>query len=76
MAGRVVIYSTGMFCCSVCAPQDMTGEEVAADVRLHHLPAGTEGGWRLSGDKAFADGTPIPSVCEHDASRRHWLLEA
>jgi hypothetical protein len=71
----VQVYAHGMFCASVCAPGDMTGPEVAAEAE-RCSPSGTEGGWMVSSDTTFKGGQPMPCVCEHDASRKHWLLDA
>lgn len=70
----VLVYSTGLICCSVCAPGDMDSEAVAAAVNREH-PAGTEGGWSVSEDQTFRTGQPNPCTCEDEPSRRHWLME-
>lgn len=69
---RVHVYKEGLLCASVCAPAEMTGEEVAAEM----LPSGTSHGkWCVSDEKTFAGGEPMPCPCEQDPSRRHWLLD-
>ncbi len=71
----VIIYANGLLSCSVCAPKRFTAEEVEADVNAQS-PAGTEHGWRISKDKAFASGAPNP--CEYNdpgSDRLHWLMD-
>jgi len=71
--GQISVYSNGVVCCSVCAPATMSGEEVARRTNLVN-PAGTRGGWSVSTERTFADGTPMPAACNTDPGRRHWLL--
>lgn len=71
----VQVYSHGMFCASVCAPGDMAPADVAAEAE-RCMPSGTDGGWQVSAETQFRGGQSMPCVCEHDASRKHWLLEA
>lgn len=70
----VEIYKVGLLCCSVCAPVEMTPEEVEREVN-DKSPSGTTNGWTISTDKAFADGTPIPAPCNMGGGRQHWLLD-
>lgn len=70
----VTVYSMGVVCCSVCAPADMDGDAVAAEVNRAH-PSGTESGWSVSQDETFRTGQPNPCACEADPSRRHWLMD-
>jgi len=71
----VSVYAKGAFSCSVCAPGDWPAEQVQAEVNRIYL-CGTEKGWTVSDDRAFATGQPMPCVCESDATRKHWLLDA
>lgn len=71
----VAVYKRGPFCCSVCAPEHMTGEEVAREVEAGS-PAGTGAGWTISTNPTFATGQPNPCPCEQTPGRRHWLLDA
>ena len=69
----VTVYSSGLVCCSVCAPADMALDDVLSAVNLHN-PTGLSHGWVLSEDKEFADGTPMPADCNTDPTRKHYLL--
>jgi hypothetical protein len=71
---EVHIYANGIFSCSVCAPKDMAREEVERKVNLAN-PAGTQRGWLVSDDKAFASGESNPCTCDQDEGRQHWLLD-
>lgn len=71
----VVVYATGLLCCSVCAPATMERDAVELAVNAAH-PCGIEQGWLISNDPTFKDGTPIPATCNADPARRHWLLDA
>lgn len=70
---QIVIYSWGLIHCSVCAPTEMSLEEVLTLVNAKN-PTGTSYGWGLDAKGEFADGTPNPCICEHDPERRHYLL--
>jgi hypothetical protein len=72
---RVKVYSWSLFYCSVCAPKEMTAEDVEAETNLI-LICGTTKGWTISDEGKFSNGAPMPSECESDGSRRHWLLIA
>jgi hypothetical protein len=67
--GDVEIYTMGLCHASLCAPVEMSRE----DVLRHAGPSGTSGGWVIS-DEPFADGAPNPSPCEREPGRQHWLL--
>ena len=69
---KVYVYSAGFVHCSVCAPAEMTPEEVASAVNLEQ-PTGISSPWEVSSDPEFADGSPNPAPCSR-AGRRHWLL--
>lgn len=70
----VVVYKSGLFSCSACAPAAMTSTDVEAQVRMTHL-CGTERGWRISEDKKFSGGQPVPCSCDTYYDRKHWLLD-
>jgi hypothetical protein len=82
---RVTIYSAGPLSMSVCAPSEMSAEEVLADVEAQH-PCGTEHGWGVSSDEWMTwdkerdekvkTGRVGPIPCEQDSGRTHWLLTA
>lgn len=67
---EVNIYSWGLVFASVCAPRDMTQEEVEDAVNRQH-PTGLDHGWKVA-DEPFRTGESNP----HDAGDcgRHWLL--
>lgn len=69
--------NAGLFC-SVCAPNDLTADDVAADVNL----AGKDitamkpanGVWRVEDVAKFRDGPSSPSPCNIYSHRQHWFL--
>lgn len=69
----VLVYVSGLVCCSVCAPADMSIEEVERVVNLEN-PTGISSGWSVSDDETFADGTPMPAPCEKVPGRVHYLM--
>lgn len=71
---KIDIYSEGLFTMSVCAPRDMTIEEVEQRVNILNSP-GTKNGWRKSKDPTFKEGSPNPCVCNNNLERLHWLLD-
>lgn len=77
--GRVMeveVYSRGIVHCSVCAPPEMSGDEVASHVE-YATPAGTDLGWQVSKDATFSDGVTLNGgIVEcHNGKTRHWLLD-
>lgn len=73
MTKRVVIYSTGVCHCSVCAPGDMPIEEIVEQVNDRH-PTGIESRWEHSSDSTFHGGAPNPCQCDLDGARMHYLM--
>jgi len=81
----VIVYSVGLFYSSVCAPSDMSREDVAAAVNEQDADslrgvdlakyAGHTPQWVVSEDTNFRTGQTNPCPCEDDPSRKHWLLE-
>lgn len=70
----VIIYSKGLFNCSVCAPKDMNIKDVTHAVNLQN-PSGTTNGWVLSDDKTFRQGGQMPGPCDkHPDTRIHYLF--
>jgi hypothetical protein len=69
---KVIIYSEGIFYCSVCADASLTPEEVQARVNLERHP-GTTAGWVIA-DEPFRCGAPNPSPCNEHEGRLHYLL--
>ena len=74
MNKAVHIYGLGLCVASVCAPAEMSPEEVAAAVSIVE-PTGLDHGWTPSADATFRTGQPNPSTCDMDESRKHHLLE-
>lgn len=66
------VYSTGLVHCSVCAPSDISAEEIVREVNLHS-PTGISSAWQLS-DESFADNEPNPHPCERASERMHYLM--
>lgn len=70
----VIVYSTGIVSCSVCAPADMPPAEVAAEVNMTQ-PTGISSDWKISEEATFASGDPHPSPCDkYPEQRTHRLL--
>jgi hypothetical protein len=71
---EVVVYSRGLFNCSVCAPKEMDVNDVTNAVNVQY-PAGTTNGWVLSEDKTFKQGGPMPGPCDQNPETRiHYLF--
>lgn len=70
MSSKVTIYGNGLVFCSVCAPKDMSKEELAKEVNLQN-PSGVLP-WGISEEK-FADGTDNPHQCEK-SENLHYLF--
>jgi len=70
---EALIIHEGLCYLTACAPKEMTGPEVEADIRRQAI-AGTSAGWRLSDDRTFSGGQPNPCECDQDGSRKHWLF--
>ncbi len=73
-AGDIYLYRVGGLSMSVCAPESLTGEQVAAAVNRHY-ECGTEHGWQIAPDKTFKGGEPNPCVCEETPDRKHWFID-
>lgn len=69
---EITIYSSGLVCCSVCAPAGMDREVVERRVNVA-APTGISSRWRVS-DEDFNTGHPNPTPCEQDSTRLHYLL--
>lgn len=69
----VDVYAAGLLTCSVCAPADMTIEEVVAEVNAIN-PTGISSQWQHSEEPTFKTGQPNPTVCEQDPDCRHYLM--
>ena len=75
--GRVIIYSLGIFSCSVCADKELTHAEVCEVV--NNLEP-VSGDWHPSKDEYFharsgESAYKVGCVCEINRNRRHWLME-
>lgn len=76
MTDDVVVYTSSLLSCSVCAPKDMPIEEVVKAAERSH-PCGSAKGWTKSADATFAGGEPNPCPCNvFNEERQHWLLDA
>jgi len=81
----VHVYRNGLDVCSVCAPGEMTSEQVAEAVNVQDGQAlsgaglehrvGTTPQWHVSDDKTFKGGETNPCPCNDMPARKHWLLE-
>jgi hypothetical protein len=66
----VNIYSNGVVHCSVCAPADMSREEVERAVNAQN-PTGLDTGWKVS-DEPFRTGEANPHLAGDCG--QHWLM--
>jgi hypothetical protein len=71
---HVVVYELGPVHCSVCAPVEMTADEIEKSVNMAH-PVGADTRWHISDEAKFADGLPHPRPCDQDSTRIHRLLD-
>ena len=75
----VEIYRNSGFTMSVCAPAEMTAEEVLAEVERQE-PCGAFAGWHISteewldGDPKMPTGKVGPIPCNDGPERTHWLI--
>lgn len=69
---KVIIYSTGLVYCSVCAPKDFTAKEVE-DAVNEQDPLLGDSRWIVSSED-FKDGSKNPHICEKDDKKLHYLL--
>jgi hypothetical protein len=69
----VVVYAIGLVHASVCAPIEMSKEEIATAVNMQE-PAGTENGWKIDEHPEFHNGQPNPCECNLDPGKLHWLM--
>lgn len=69
---EVTFYSKGIVVhLSVCAPEAMTGEEVAE--RANKMQPTGVGPWEVA-EEAFRTGEPNPAPCNTEPGHKHWLL--
>lgn len=78
---KVSVYSSGAGYCSVCAPNDMSIEEITEQVNILN-PTGIESKWKLSEDPTFhkkvdyVEPAPNPCPCDQQPeTRKHYLFE-
>lgn len=68
------IYAVGVCYCSVCAPSDMSKEDVEIWVNTQN-PTGIKSKWKIS-DENFNSGEEngFINICDGKETR-HWLLD-
>lgn len=69
----IEIYAKGLVCCSVCASKGLSKGQIEEMVNEEN-PTGIDSEWKISKDKEFTSGEPMPSQCEHFPDRIHYLL--
>lgn len=69
---KVVIYKEHMLCLAVCAPKEMSKEELTKMVNDLNR-SGTSAGWVVPDGKEF-QGHENPCVCEKDSTRLHYVM--
>lgn len=71
MMSEFTIYAIGICSASVCS--SLPAEEVKK--RMSAEPTGVSSPWQLAEDDAFADGTPMPCLCnEMPETHKHYLF--
>lgn len=73
MTAMISFIAIGPITCSVCAPADLSTEDVERLTNEKH-PTGISSKWSISEAKTFATGEPNPCPCEKGSTRKHWLL--
>lgn len=68
----VVIYSSGLCYCSVCADANIELSQLTESVNRQH-PTGIKSDWELA-EESFSTGEPNPCECPDDESRIHILI--
>lgn len=71
---EVIVYSSGLCFCAVCAPADMSIDELTQLVNIQN-PTGISSRWQLSDTDVFASGESMPAPCAQDDSKLHYLFE-
>ena len=70
----VIIYSSGIMSCSVCADNKLSNKEITKKVN-DILPTTISSKWKLSKDKIFQGGQTNPCPCEkNQETRKHYLF--
>jgi hypothetical protein len=70
---RLHIYKKGLAHISVCAPNDMTREQIGEEANAQH-PTGIESRWEIDSAPTFTGGQPNPCPCEKEQGRMHYLM--
>jgi hypothetical protein len=70
---RVIVYSSGIVSCSVCASGKLPKREVESEVNRIN-PTGIGSRWKISKDKTFSSGESNPCTCGKYKNRKHYLL--
>lgn len=70
--GDVKVYKFGLAHCSVCAPKDMSREDVVFGANQEH-PTGLDHGWSIS-EEGFRTGQTNPCPCDIFPNRVHYLM--
>lgn len=71
---KVFMVASGIFSGWVCAPKDMSMEDVQSGVDRNVFPSGTSAGWRVEAQDHEEDDLVSPGRCAEDCSRQHWLV--
>ena len=68
------VYSNGLIFNSVCVPENMPLKKIEQLTNKNN-PSGVMD-WKISEDKEFIDGTPMPNKCDKypQEKRLHYLL--
>jgi hypothetical protein len=74
LGGPFVYSRGGGLTCSICAPQDITAEEVEA-FAYQQLGATEDGNqWRIFDRSKLESAAATPHLCNHAPDRLHWFL--
>lgn len=69
----IQVYSQGTCCMSICAPKGATIKDIEIFAN-QYSPTGIASKWKISEDKTFARGEPMPCVCSYNENKMHYLL--
>lgn len=69
---RIIVYSVGLCCCSVCVVAEADIEEITQFVNLN-FPTGISSHWALA-KESFSNGQSNPHICERHSNRLHYLF--
>jgi hypothetical protein len=70
---KIILYSIGICHLSICAKKYTKKSDIEKFANAGH-PTGIKSKWRISKNKSFKSGVPMPCQCTIHPDRKHWLL--